>query len=274
MSMRLRELTLADIEPVNAMLLAAFPDSTPYGPRLREFHGAGIGYTMLAENDGVLVGMGTLLDYGRTGYIAHVGVDPALQGRGIGRQVMEALLAESKRRRHRFVELQSTEAGYRLYLALGFIVARETIAYGDGTARDLGDGVTMASIDDRAAVAAFDAHAFGADRSTTVAQWFGDTEAELLVHREGRRVTGFIAVRRGRIGPWLAANDRIARRILDAALVRRPGQLPVFAANDASRRILTERGFTELRRNRHMIWGARRIPPRPQVYGLVTLSQG
>ncbi len=274
MTVRLRELTADDIEPVNAMLLAAFPNSTPYGPRLREFHGANVGYTLLAEDDGVLIGMGTLLDYGRSGYIAHVGVDPARQSRGVGRQLMEGLLAESKRRRHRFVELQSTDAGYKLYLALGFVVARDTIAYGGGRPQELETGVAGAWPEDRAAVAAFDAHAFGADRSSTVAQWFADPEATLLLHREGRRITGFIAARRGRIGPWLATNDRVAGRLIDALLVRRGDELPVFAASDASDRILSTRGFTELGRNRHMIWGARRIPSRPQVYGLVTLSQG
>jgi GNAT superfamily N-acetyltransferase len=273
-SLQLRVFTMADLEPVNDMLLSAFPGSTPYGPRLREFHGAGIGYTLLAEDDGTLVGMGTILDYKRSGYIAHVGVDPALQGRGTGRRLMEGLLAESRRRRHKFVELQSTEAGYKLYLSLGFIVARETFAFGGGMARETGDTVTTAAIEDRAAVAKLDADAFGADRGTTVAHWFDDPEATLLAHREGRRITGFIAARRGRIGPWLAANDRVAARLLDAMLLRRPQQLPVFAAADAAMRILAERGFTQVGRNRHMIWGAKRPPSRPHVYGLITLSQG
>lgn len=274
MSVALRAFTMADLAPVNDMLLTAFPDSTPYGPRLREFHDAGIDYTLLAKDDGTLVGMGTLLDYRRNGYIAHVGVDPALQGRGIGRQLMEGLLAESRRRRHRFVELQSTEAGYKLYRSLGFVVARETIAFGGGAARDADDVVTTATIEDRAAVAKLDADAFGADRSSTVAHWFDDPEATLLAHRDRKHITGFIAARRGRIGPWLAANDRIAARLLDAVLLRRPQQLPVFAASDAGVRLLTERGFSALGRNRHMIWGARRVPSRPRVYGLVTLSQG
>jgi len=263
-----------DLEPVNRMLLDAFPDSAPYGPRLREFHDSGIGVTLVADDGRALVGMGTLLDYGTSGYVAHVGVAPAAQSRGLGRRLMVGLLSASRERGHRFVELQSTDAGFPLYVSLGFVLRGETYAYTGGHASGDGDDGVVASASDRAEIAAFDALAFGADRSTTVAQWFADPTATLVVHREGGRVSAVAAARRGRIGPWLATNDRSAGLVLDALLARQPQTLPVYAPSEPSRRLLTERGFTAGRRSRHMVYGSQDLSARPYVYGLVTLSQG
>jgi GNAT superfamily N-acetyltransferase len=272
----LRELESGDVEPVNRMLLGAFPATAPYGPRLREFHASGIAYTLIAETARSIGGMGTLLDYGTSGYIAHVGVDPACQGRGFGRQLMEGLLAESRKRGHAYVELQSTDAGYPLYLSLGFVVQAQTFSFAGGRAAADGAGVVAAAADDCAAVAALDAFAFGADRTGTVAQWFADPAATLLVHRVEGAVAGFVASRRGRIGPWLATNERSAELVLDALLTRRTEPMPVFGpAHAASRRILARREFTPRHRHRHMVYGAQEaVPDRPHVYGLITLSQG
>ena len=57
---------------------------------------------------------------GRTGTVMNVYTRPQFRRRGIARELMKLLLAESKRNNLDFVELKATDSGYSLYKALGF----------------------------------------------------------------------------------------------------------------------------------------------------------
>jgi predicted N-acetyltransferase YhbS len=62
---------------------------------------------LIAIADGKLVGCVSLADRGDHAYLGKLAVDPALQGKGIGRRLVEAVEAEAIRQGKSFVELQT-----------------------------------------------------------------------------------------------------------------------------------------------------------------------
>ncbi|WP_242630890.1 GNAT family N-acetyltransferase [Variovorax paradoxus] len=79
----------------------------------------GIGRGFAAEADGRLVATAMWWPYGEThASVGMIIVDPAMQGRGLGRALMERLLHKA---RNRTVFLNSTREGLPLYTQLGFV---------------------------------------------------------------------------------------------------------------------------------------------------------
>ena len=90
---------------------------------------------MVARAAGQVVGSATLLTMvtlvGQFGYVEEVAVDTSVRGRGVGRALMEGLVAAARERALDFVELTSRpsrEAANSLYRSLGFRL-RETNVY-------------------------------------------------------------------------------------------------------------------------------------------------
>jgi ribosomal protein S18 acetylase RimI-like enzyme len=77
----------------------------------------------VALEDGVAVGLAFLAVRGDSAWIGGVGVAPASRGRGIGRRLMEAVLAEAPRPVTLEV-IEQNEPAKRLYDSLGFEVVR------------------------------------------------------------------------------------------------------------------------------------------------------
>jgi ribosomal protein S18 acetylase RimI-like enzyme len=84
---------------------------------------------LVAVVDGEIAGRAVLscrdTAAGRTAGVYDLGVTPGQQRRGIGRQLMDALLAAAIERGADLVTLNATPAGERLYRALGFVEVGE-----------------------------------------------------------------------------------------------------------------------------------------------------
>lgn len=84
----------------------------------------------VAEDGGRIVGMGGLVVVDRPphprsrrsgeGFIVNVFTLPRWRGRGVGRAIMDALVAEGRRLRLRRVYLRTSDEGRRLYESMGF----------------------------------------------------------------------------------------------------------------------------------------------------------
>lgn len=84
----------------------------------------------VAEEAGHVVGMGGLVVVDRPphprsrrsgeGFIVNVYTLPRWRGRGVGRAIMDALVAEGRRLRLRRVYLRTSDEGRRLYESMGF----------------------------------------------------------------------------------------------------------------------------------------------------------
>ena len=188
---------------------------------------------LLALGDGIVavdetgqtVGVGLRWSFGRdVGTIGLVLVAPERQGRGIGRALMKALIADSG---SRALMLNATAEGLPLYEKLGFISTGLVRQHqGRPSALPPAPGVPLrrATPADRAALCALDAAVFGADRSALIGGLLASGDA-WLVDRAGQPA-GFAILRafgRGMIiGPVVAASEDEAIGLVAAAAKAAP----------------------------------------------------
>jgi GNAT superfamily N-acetyltransferase len=246
---------------LTVLLAAAFghPRFAPAVTRLAAMPNAAI---HVLEAEGVLRAAAAVVDYGPVAYLGIVGTDPAMQGRGFGRRVVEAALAPV--RVGCPVLLDATVSGAPVYEKLGFGDVDQSVvleARGPIPAPPV-PGFTALTADDLPAVAAYDAGVFGADRAGALAALFRERPEGVVCRRDGR-VVGYGLRQDDRIGPVLAETQAIAAALmaaLSAAGPEAPAVITVPSTNTAMLDHLRERGVQELRRLRHMRRGGDRHP--------------
>lgn len=80
-------------------------------------------YLVALQGEDVVVGYAGLCDYPDEAFVQTLAVAPHAQGRGLGRRLLEALLAEAQRRGQHAVSLEvraDNEPAQRLYARHGF----------------------------------------------------------------------------------------------------------------------------------------------------------
>ena len=217
---------------------------------------------------GNLVATAATLPYGGFGWISMVLVTAAWRRRGLASQLLRGAI-DDLRGAGLVPVLDATPAGRAVYRTLGFAdtwgfarYARSAVS----TARDLassGDDIDVRPITDAMwdQICAYDAAAFGSERSRLLARLRGRTPAADLVALRGDRLAGFLLGREGRIatqlGPLIAKDTEAARALLAQALAQVTG--PVFidlADSKAGIRVLLEgQGFAFTRPLTRMVFG-------------------
>jgi GNAT superfamily N-acetyltransferase len=170
-------------------------------------------------------------------WISMVLVLPDYRRRGLAtllmRRAMDDLTAEGL-----VPVLDATPDGRAVYRALGFqdswgfqrLMRRERPRAIEPSSPP--DGATVRPIADAdwAALNAYDAAAFGADRGAVLTRLRGRLPAAELIAERGGRIAGFLLGRDGRvaaqIGPLIAEDDAVARALLERAVDTIEG--PVF----------------------------------------------
>src|SRR4051794_37091741 len=162
---RIRALALADIADADGVLRDAFQTEHSFAVRLRRYLTLQPDGWLGAEDDGGLVGMVGAMDYGSFAYVGMMGVRRGLHGKGIGRQLLGALLDQLEGRGVRCARLEATDEGRRLYQRMGFLDDGVSHEYHlpPLAAGSTSSGVEVAS--DPARIAILDAALFGADRA-------------------------------------------------------------------------------------------------------------
>jgi GNAT superfamily N-acetyltransferase len=179
--------------------------------------------TVAVDETGLTVGVGLRWNFGHdVGTIGLVLVAPDRQGRGIGRNLMTALIAESE---PRTLMLNATAEGLPLYEKLGFVsvglVRQHQGRLAEGSALPPASDVPVrrAVPADHTALCALDASAFGTDRSQLIARLLADGDAWVVDH--AGRPAGFAVLRafgRGMIiGPIVAPGEDEAIALAAAA---------------------------------------------------------
>jgi predicted N-acetyltransferase YhbS len=230
-NVKLRRLKEADLEAVHALSTEA---SWPHRlPDWRLLHALGRG-VVACEGNGVIIGSAMSCRYGtKVATLGMVLVAPSYQGRGVGRWMMDTLIATLGSRR---LMLNSTDAGLPLYTALGFrTVNRIRQHQGLYTPLRRSTQARLLQPADRAMVTALDVIAFGAPRPALLDRLLQDGVGVVIEDTDG--ISGF-AIRRafGRgqvIGP-LVARDEADAIALVAALAE-PGFLRLDIPADATR---------------------------------------
>jgi predicted N-acetyltransferase YhbS len=280
---RLRTLTVEDVESAESLLVSAFGGAESRKADLRRFLRIQPDGGILATWDGQPVGMVGAVDFGPFVSIGMMAVDPRYQRRGIGRVLMESLLDSLDRRGCPMSILEASEAGARLYPKLGFIDEGETHQFRLGANPPSGQPpsarVSAVKAEEIPALEAFDAPIFGARRGKVFAAYLADfPERAFLARDQAGEIAGCLFAQRRRLGPWIARTPEVAEDLLRVALqlthadsrrVLAPGCNPDVLV------LLKRYGFEFVETHRRMRRGGEGLPGRRQfVFGLASYAIG
>ena len=188
-----------------------------------------IGDGWVALNGDVIVGVTMWWKYDmRIATIGLVVVDGMLQGRGIGRRLMDVAMDSAG---PCLQKLMATQAGMKLYEDCGFVAVGEigqtqgevTIETPVAAADDV--AIRPALRDDLPVLVDLDAQAFGATRENLISAVLGDGNG-VVAHRGGKPA-GFALIRgsgRGQtIGPVVATDEALAIALVSQLLAESSG---------------------------------------------------
>ena len=276
-----RGLTAADVEAADVVLKAAYGGNESRAATLRRFLTLDAGGWRVAMDGNTILGCVGAIDYDRFAYVGMMAVRPDAQGRGIGRALMEDVLAWIGRRGTASVLLDATPAGAPLYTSLGFEDEDDVCLYtradaAGPTARP--DNAITLGADDVEGIRRLDAPIFGADRQRLLGLWLAAFPGRAFgVHDQGGELSGFAIAQENRIGPWVARDAAFAELLLLAALSLRFSDAPSVispGANRAAREVLARYGFAQTGGTRHMRRGPRVPRERASIWGQVNYAAG
>jgi ribosomal protein S18 acetylase RimI-like enzyme len=282
MNLEIRRLTEADLDSADIIFRLAFGVQESRKAELALYLRLQPLGEFMATLDGMPVGIVGAMDYGPFTYIGHLSVRPEMQGRGIGRALMERALAWQEARGCPIALLDATEAGTRLYERLGFV--------GDGRMSEFkrqehaasspfSEHVHLFRVEDIPAVADFDAPIFGARRAQVLKGYLDALPERAFIIREGEeQVSGYLFAQSRRLGPWAARRPEDAESLLAAALTLAydgPPMVLVPESNRAATELLQGFGFHVTRSLCHMRRGGLCSPIQyGMLYGLASFSLG
>ncbi|MEO8510389.1 MAG: GNAT family N-acetyltransferase [Chloroflexota bacterium] len=165
-----------------------------------------------------IVGCGSGIVHGRLGIVGNMIVAESHRRRGIGGQVLRAVL-DFLQPRCDTIELNATPSGRPLYERFGFEPIAGYLA--TNLSSELGavsSSLSVSHATDAAALAAWDAERFGGNRLRILAAAIEDPERHVLTAR-GDELAGYAVARptEAGIGPFVADSTEAARTLLAAA---------------------------------------------------------
>jgi GNAT superfamily N-acetyltransferase len=197
---------------------------------------------------GSLVGMITLLGFGRVGFVGCMAVDPGLQARGLGRALLEHAHAAGRRSGMTTLLLEATESGQRLYEKLGYVVDRDTWVL---SRTHVAPGAAVALDRERRAIFELDQRATGCSREVMLG---GLIDEHRGAAERTAELVGYGIVVGDRLGP-LIASDPGAGRALVERLAGACTVAAVPATNEPAMAAFTASGFSYERMLRRMRLG-------------------
>jgi ribosomal protein S18 acetylase RimI-like enzyme len=205
--------------------------------------------------DGGLVGMVGAVPLGEIGVICHLAVREDHRNLGLGRRLSVWAVAYLRSRGARTVRLYATRQAEKLYGALGFRVRAPRTVYrleeaSVGTRRGAnGYLIGALLLGDLPELYGVDRWAYGADRSSLIFAILRLHPGRGLVVRDTSGVMKGYAIqsstgRANRIGPFVAADEDVARLLLSNALAAGPTEVVVPGpAWSPAHGVLAEFGF-------------------------------
>lgn len=186
-------------------------------------------YGVVAESDGAVVGSSFLDERSMISAIGPVTVDPACQDAGVGRRLMEAMLARVAERGApgvRLVQISYHNRSLSLYAKLGFDV-RASFAALHGAVLDPsprpGHAVRAAAPDDQSSCDALCVRVHGFARAGELREAIAAGTARVV--ERGARITGYSC----KVEYWshsvAETNDDLEALIADAGRIEPPGIL-------------------------------------------------
>jgi len=285
MSLTIQPLTDDLLDEADRILMAAFR-SPSRKAELVLYRALQPNSWLVAVMDGALVGLGGVTSYGSFAWLGLMAVDPAMQRRGIGQALVEALVIRARELGGAMVLLDASDAGAPVYERVGFVEDDRVRVYtceAQNSQRDANrpatQEVTPLTQDDLPALVAFDAGYFGAPREAVLAMCLRlSADRALLTRDTTGAINGYLIAFEERIGPWIAATPEAAEALLAQALKLPFSTTPsVFipAQNRDAIDLLERSGFRSSRELRHMRYGGEPgLQRRERLYGQASFAIG
>jgi GNAT superfamily N-acetyltransferase len=255
----LRLATMAHLPALRALRSAEGWDASEWMLRaLLALPEAGV---LIAGPDEAPTGVAAFTRFGRLGRVSNVIVASAYRGRGLGRQLMERILAHLTAAGVTQVELDSTRTGRPLYERLGFVPRdrTRTVRLARAPACACPPGVTIANVTaaDLPALIAFDQRVIGIARAPLFGYLFAQPDWRWLraTDRQGA-IAGYLAARPDGLGPWIARDPAIAAALLAALDDGVARYLAFPEANSNATTLFTALDATPIDLDTHMVWGS------------------
>jgi predicted N-acetyltransferase YhbS len=279
--------TLADdlLDEADRVMMAAFR-SPSRRDELAFYRSLQPNSWLVATLEGALVGVGGVTCYGRFAWLGLMAVDPAMQRRGIGQALVEALIVRAHELGCEAVLLDASNTGAPVYARVGFVEDDRVRVYTRESPENSMDGtpiaaqwVTPLTQDDLSALVAFDARHFGARREALLAASLHLYADRVFVTRdEAGEITGYLVAQEQRFGPWVATAPEDAKVLLAHALTLPYATAPsvlVPALNRDATELLEQSGFRSSRELRHMRHGGEpALQLRERIYGQASFAIG
>ncbi len=281
MNLEIRSLTEEDLHTADTIFNTAFGRARSRVSEMPFLQALQPDGRFIARADGNPVGLVGMIDYGRMAYIGALAVLPEYQSRGIGRALMEHIIAYVQSRGPRVMLLEATPAGARIYLKLGFVTDGTTLVYrlqGEDPSESWPEGASPMRPAEVPEIAAFDAPIFGDDRTRVIEAYLRVLPQRAFVVRNERQVSGYLFAQARRLGPWAARRAADAETLLRAAMTlsfEQPPAVVIPERNQSGTRLLEAFGFTLERSMLHMrLGGDAPLGKRALLYALATPGIG
>jgi predicted N-acetyltransferase YhbS len=282
MNITIRELTEADDEQANDLLNLAFQSSTNRLNDLRLYRRLQPDGWFAACLDGRLIGTVGAVSYGMVAHVGFMTVHPDLQGQGLGRRLMEHILAWLESQNVPLVTLDASKKGFPLYQKLGFLEIDETATFErqiESNKKALTSGIQPVTLNDLDELVEIDTPIFGANRRKVFQALLElHPERGFLQRSADGNINGFIFAMLNRIGPWVMKEPNGAEALLQAAMTleyENPVTVCVPSVNQGAVDLLLAHGFERLRAGRHMAKGDGVVPgERTKVFAQTSMGAG
>ena len=278
----IRKLTTDDIKDIDPILKVAYSRPSSFKSELELYLTLQSDGWLIAECDGVPVGMVGAIDYGTFAYIGLLCVHPAFQRRGIGQLLMERILAWLDDRGCPNAVLDATEVGVPLYTKLGFVQQEKSLLLKqDSAVQQIGSFKFVSELcsTDLSDLVTFDTPIFGASRKAVFAAFLKEfPNRAFVVRNQTGQIVGYIFAQSQRLGPWAASTLDAAEALLATALQLSFDSTPLVlvpGSNQTATALLGRYGFTQQRSLSHMRRSRRAIPDRRfLLYGMANFALG
>ncbi len=171
-------------------------------------------FGVAAEEDGRLVGSNFLLLADLVGGVGPITIDPAFQGRGVGRKLMQAALDHAKQcgiERVRLMQDSFNTASLSLYASLGFDV-RETVGVIIAPpCAEVDPTVRLATASDLPALGQISARLYKVNRGGEIAQWM-ENGIPFLVRETSGEIRGYLGP--GKLGHGVTETESDALALI------------------------------------------------------------
>lgn len=221
------------------------------------------------------------VNYGTFAYLGMMAVTKHAQHRGIGRALLDEILARLDEQGVPVTILDATLAGRPLYQRAGFKVddqVRQFVRWEETPLPELSPNVRSFSSGDLPAVVDFDETIFGARRKAVLREFLLDFPERAFVFEEQGVISGFLIAQEQKIGPWVSGDLPAAQALLEAALRLPFGDPPkvlIPTTNQAGSAMLVRYGFILQSTLDHMRRGGATNPvQRQKVFGQASYALG